>query len=792
MKRRLFVRIFIVISIIVIAACCAKAPKQVKVDDDSGKEILHSPHSTTLPAPEGSPSTGDAPAVSALEDIRPEPSMASTQEPIPSPVTIPKKAVEYETATSGSEREAEKTAPMAKPKPQAYTQPLADYSKAPSPTPTMAKKARLQSRRVGRGKMSPTQPWETTGLDTELWVIAKAPSDSKRKPDKEPPRLNAIVPGEAKEIPLPLKHTDVRAKVSGFIASVDVRQAYHNPYDAKIEAVYVFPLPQSAAVTDFVMIVGDRKIRGLIREKEEAKRIYNQAKSQGYRASLLTQERPNIFQQKVANIEPGKNIDIVLSFFNPLPYRDGEFEFVFPTVVGPRFNPPGTTNGVGAAGRGKPGRSGQSSEVQYLAPDEKSGHDIAISLDIDAGLEIEKVYSRTHAIQVDRKGESRAVVTLSPNDRVPNKDFVVRYKTAGKKVKTGMMVHRAEDGNYFSLLLQPPENMKNLPRMPREMVFVLDCSGSMSGQPLAKAKRAIRRCLQKLQPDDTFQVIRFSSNASALGPNPVPATQKNVKKGLRYVKSLRGGGGTMMIEGIKAALDFPHDEGRLRIVSFMTDGYIGNEWEILAAVKQKLGASRIFSFGIGNSVNRYLLERMAKIGRGAVAFVGLNDSSADKVDEFYDRASRPALANIKIDWSDLNATDVYPKEIPDLFVGRPVVISGRFMGDPASGIRVEGQTGKKRTSHSVKLEGGGTSHPGIRSVWARWKIADLSDRENYAPSQELRNEIRETSLSYGLLSKYTAFLAVDGSERTKGEHGYTVHVPVPVPDGVRYDTTVSE
>lgn len=636
-----------------------------------------------------------------------------------------------------------------------------------------------------------TQPWETTGLDTELWIIAKVPSDRK-PPVKKPPRLSAVIPGEKKEIPLPLRSTDVNAKVTGFISTVDVRQSYHNPYDAKIEAVYVFPLPQSSAVTDFVMIVGDRKIRGLVREKEEAKRIYSEAKSQGYRASLLTQERPNIFRQKVANIEPGKNIDIVLSFFNPLQYRDGEYEFVFPTVVGPRFNPPGHKDGIGAVGRGKPGKSGQPTEVQYLKPGEKSGHEITMRLDIDAGVEIEKVYSRSHAIKVERKSDSRSVVTLSPHDRVPNKDFVVRYKTAGKEVKTGMMVHRAEDGNYFSLLLQPPENIGDLPRMPREMVFVLDCSGSMSGKPIAMVKKAIRRCLRNLDADDTFQIIRFSSRASTLGPAPVPATRENVKKGLDYLDSLNSGGGTMMIEGIRAALDFPHDERRLRIVSFMTDGYIGNEAEILAAVKQKLGASRIFSFGVGNSVNRYILERMAKMGRGAAAFIGLNDSAAEKVDQFYDRVSRPALANIEIDWNGLRATDVYPKEIPDLFVERPIIVTGRFTGE-TSKIRVNGRAGGERKTYSVSTNTSkDAEHPGIRSVWARWKIADLSDRENYEPSDALRNEIMATSLSYGLLSKYTAFLAVDGLERTKGDHGYSVNVPVPVPDGVRYDTTVSE
>ena len=641
----------------------------------------------------------------------------------------------------------------------------------------------------------PPEPWEATGLDTELWVIEKAPLEwQDGDVEEESIQLRAKLPQQKKEIPLPLEHTDVNAKISGFIATVEVLQKYHNPYEAKIEAVYVFPLPQSAAVTDFVMVVGERRIRGLVREKEEAKRIYQEAKRQGYRASLLTQERPNIFKQKIANIEPGKRIDISITFFNPLQYKDGEFEFVFPTVVGPRFNPPGHKDGIGAVGRGKPGRSGEPTEVPYLAPDEIGRHDITIMVDIDAGVSLERIYSRTHVIRIAQKGESKAMVTLSPSDSVPNKDFVLRYRTAGRQVKTAMMVHRAKDGNYFSLLLQPPANLRDLPRMPREMVFVLDCSGSMSGRPLEKAKEAARRSLRNLEEDDTFQIIRFSSNASSLGPRPIPATRENVRKGLRYLNSLNSQGGTMMIEGIKAALDFPHDDGRLRIVSFMTDGYIGNESEILAAVKNKLGSSRIFSFGVGSSVNRYLLERMAKIGRGAVAYVGLDESDGEEVDQFYDRAARPALAHIKIDWGGLEVTDVYPRSIPDLFIGRPIVITGRFTKCDSTTVRITGQVGRERRMLPVAVypDFYEAKHPGIRSVWARWKIADLSDQETYAPSEELRSEIISTSINYSLLSRYTAFLAVDSHERTKGDHGYTVNVPVPVPDGVRYETTVKE
>ena len=625
----------------------------------------------------------------------------------------------------------------------------------------------------------------------EIWVIAKAEVAVTVR-DPETPGCGAMLaklPEEEKEIPLPLKHTDVRGRISGYIATVEVTQQFHNPYDKKIEAVYVFPLPQNAAVNEFIMVIGERRIRGIIRERKEAERIYQQARSQGHVASLLTQERPNIFTQKVANIEPGKQIDINIKYFNTLAYVDGWYEFVFPMVVGPRFNPPGFTDGVGAVGRGKGGISGQKTEVQYLKPGERSGHDISLAVDINAGVAVEKITCSNHAITKTFKTKENVAVKLSSLDTIPNKDFVLRYKVTGKWVKSALVPHRDKRGGIFTLMLYPPENLSHLKRAPMEMIFVLDCSGSMSGKPIAKAKDAIRRALRKLEPDDTFQIIRFSNNASQLGPKPVPVTKDSIRKGLEYVDSLRGSGGTMMIEGIKAALDFEHDPHRFRLVSFMTDGYIGNETQILAAVHERLGESRIFSFGVGSSVNRYLLDRMAKLGRGAVAYIGLDDSAGEVVDLYYDRISHPALADVIIDWGDMQVTDVYPRHIPDLFVGRPVIITGRFSGE-ANTIRVSGSVGDLTQELSIGVDLDDSSHPGIACVWARKKIEDLANQAAYDQETDLPGQIKQVALNYSLMSAYTAFVAVDSSHKTAGDHGITVVVPVPVPEGVRYDTTV--
>lgn len=630
----------------------------------------------------------------------------------------------------------------------------------------------------------------------EVWVIqapGKRPIPNQGQDEVGCGELRVKLPEGGEEMPLPLKHTDVNADVKGYIASVRVKQQYHNPYAEKIEAVYVFPLPQNAAVSDFIMTIGDRKIRGIIREKEEAQRIYQDARSQGYVASLLTQERPNIFTQKVANIEPGKEIDIDITYFNALKYSEGEYEFVFPMVVGPRYNPPGSTDGIGAVGRGNQGASGQSTEVEYLKPGERLGRDISLTVNIDAGVSIEKIYSNTHAIDQERSAPNKAKVSIKSSDALPNKDFVLRYKVAGDKVKTALMTERDETGGYFTLILQPPANLKDLPRAPKEMVFVLDCSGSMNGWPMDKAKKAMRRALKNLNSDDAFQIIRFSNNASALGPAPIPATPENIEKGLNYLETLRGSGGTQMIEGVKASLNFPHDEKRFRIVSFMTDGYIGNEAQILGEVNTRLGASRIFSFGVGSSVNRYLIERMAKIGKGAVAYLTTNDSDVEAIDQFYDRIGHPGLADIEIDWGGMEVSDVYPKTIPDLFVGRPIIITGRFKGRGQTEVKVKGHVAGENQALTVKvnlddLEGKQT---GISKIWARAKIADLMD-SMAATGVQAKEDVMSTALNHGLVSAYTAFAAVDSTRKTEGDHGTTVAVPVPMPEGVRYETTVLE
>jgi Ca-activated chloride channel family protein len=638
----------------------------------------------------------------------------------------------------------------------------------------------------------------------ELWVIAEATEFEDKPGADDAPGCGALVttlPGRDGFVPVPLEHTGVTGHISGYIASVDVAQRFHNPYDTKIEAVYVFPLPENAAVRDFLMTIGDRTIRGVIREREEAQRIYDAAKARGHVASLMSQERPNIFTQKVANIEPGKRIDVTITYFNTLAYSDGWFEFVFPMVVGPRFNPGPTAGagaGVGAVPRDEVGASGQAVEVAYLRPTERSGHDISVDLRIDAGVSIEEVRSATHRIDVDREGDSVRRVRLARSDTVPNRDLVVRYRVAGDTVKSALFTHIGRDGaGYFTMMLVPPQLPASMDRAPVEFVFVIDSSGSMNGEPIRLAKEAVRTALDALRPDDSFQIIDFSDSVSHLGSRPLAATPENIRRGRKHLDSMGAGGGTHMMLGIQAALRFPMDEARSRFVVFLTDGYIGNESQILAEIDREIGDARIFSFGIGSSVNRHLLDEMARTGRGAVAYIGLRDRARDVMGMFFERVSRPALRDVRIDLGSMAGAEMYPERIPDLFVGRPVVITGRYDAARAgvgtsSGVRVVGNAGGRRVTMDVATESRGADRTGaLEAIWARAKIASLTNASLRGdPHGELTGAIRHTALAHGLLSQFTSFLAVDSMVITEGDRGVTVPVPVPVPQGVEYSTTV--
>jgi len=597
--------------------------------------------------------------------------------------------------------------------------------------------------------------------------------------------------GEVLEFPL--KHTSVRAEVSAFLARVDVKQTFGNPSKNPIEAVYVFPLPENAAVDDMTMKIGDKVIKGVIKKREEARKIYEAAKNAGKTASLLEQERPNIFTQSVANIMPGDNIEISISYVADLKYEDGVYEFLFPTVVGPRYIPGNTVIGKQGGGWAPdtdivPDASRITPPV--LPPGTRSGHDIDIEVKIHQPTKFKDLHSVSHRIETSANEGFDTDIKLASDDKIPNKDFILRWTVAGEKPEAGVLTTGKSGEGFFLVQIVPKKAPKSSEITPKEMYFVVDTSGSMTGAPLAKAKEAMKRAISGMNPKDTFTILNFSMSVSTFSSTPLPNTPENVQKGLAYLDALQAGGGTEMLSGIRAALSGQNDKSdRIRIVLFMTDGYIGNENEILAEIQKSLGQARLFSFGVGSSVNHFLLDQMAEVGRGSVAYVRPDESTKHAIDRFYEMISSPYLTDVKLEYQGLEPLDVYPKKIPDLFQGKPLTIFGRF-GKPGSGaVVVKGNIAGKPVSFNVPVEfpKNQEANSSLASLWARTKIKDLDTQMYRGEKPEIVNQITELALKYRLMSKYTSFVAVEEKVRNVDGKLTTVQVPVEMPEGVSYE-----
>lgn len=589
----------------------------------------------------------------------------------------------------------------------------------------------------------------------------------------------------------PLKHTDVKADISGFLVRATVTQEFENTNDHKIEAVYTFPLPNNAAVDDLTMLVGGRTVKGKIKKREEAKQIYEDARRNGNVASLLNQERPNIFTQSVTNIMPGEKIKIVISYVETLKYEDGNYEFVFPMVVGPRYIP---GNAISKADSGWANNTDRVPDASRITPNvakpgTRAGHDISVEVSLDAGVPLDNVISKTHDVDIKRNGNNKAVVALKNQATLPNKDFILKYDVAGKKINDAVLTHNGTNGGFFQLILQPPDRPATDQITPKELVFVLDTSGSMSGFPIEKAKEAMKHAIDGLNPRDTFNLVTFAGDTHVLFPKPVAATAENLRLAQNFLADRRGGGGTEMMKAIRAALDPTDSQEHVRIVCFMTDGYIGNENEIISEIKQHPNA-RIFSFGIGSSVNRFLLDKMAQAGRGEVEYVALNDDGSKAAKRFHERVQNPLLTDIEVDWGGLQVADVLPKQIPDLFSAKPLILTGKYKAAGQATIRLRGkQAGQMLTREiAVDFPAAQPQHNVLATLWARTKIDDLTMQDpGNAERLDLRESITALGLQYRLMTQYTSFVAVEEKIITDGTTPRRVDVPVEMPEGVSYE-----
>ena len=521
--------------------------------------------------------------------------------------------------------------------------------------------------------------------------------------------------------PCPLKHTEVKTEISGFLARVTVTQHFENPFADKIEAVYTFPLPQAAAVDDMTIVVGNRTIKGKIMRREEAQATYDAAKAKGQVAALLNQERPNIFTQAVANILPGQQISVTISYVETLKYDEGSYEWSFPMVVGKRYIPyqEPATQPSRAADQGGTQTPIDANErvpdAERITPPVmpkgmRAGHDISIEVNIDAGVPLVNFQSKTHEIESLQPGLGRAVVRLKDQATIPNKDFVLKYDVAGSQIEDALLFHRKGADGFFTFILQPPQRVTVADVTPKELVFVLDTSGSMGGFPIEKAKQTMMLALDGLYPNDTFNVITFAGDTRILFDAPVPATPQNIAKAKHLLANTDGNGGTEMMNAIRAALEPSDAQDHVRITCFMTDGQVGNDMEIIAEV-QKHPKARVFAMGFGDAPNRFLLDKITEYGRGEVEYVTENADAKHAAQRFHERVRNPLLTDLAIDWSGFPVSDVYPKTIPDLFSAKPVVLSGRYTAGGTGMIRLKGMmSGREfiRNSRAVSRAGDST------------------------------------------------------------------------------------
>ena len=575
----------------------------------------------------------------------------------------------------------------------------------------------------------------------------------------------------------PLRHTDVQVRIAGPLARVTVTQEFHNPFAEKIEAVYTFPLPPDSAVDDMTMHVGDRTIRGLIKPRDEARKIYEEARRTGRIAGLLDQERPNIFTQAVANILPGATVQIQIGYVETVPYEAGAYSFNFPMVVAPRYMP---RRGVPDAARIAPPVTPEGT---------RAGHDIAVEVHLDAGVPIGAIESRTHDVAIERPNPRQAVVKLRDKSVIPNKDFILKYGVAGRRVEDAVLTHTG----YFTLLLQPPDRVQPAEIAPKELVFVLDTSGSMSGFPIEKAKEAMGLALDGLHPRDTFNLITFSGDTHILFPNPVPATPENRRLAREFLNSRSGSGGTEMMKAIRASLAPSDAPERTRVVCFMTDGEVGNDLDILAEVQRHPNA-RVFAFGIGGSVNHFLLDGMARYGRGEVEYVGLRDDGSAAARRFHERVRSPLLTDIAIDWGGLAVTSVYPARIPDLFAAKPLVVSGRYTSPGAGVIRLRGKMAGRDFTREIRvnLPASEPENAMLATLWARRRVEDLMSQDfgglqRGAMRDDLKQQITKLGIDYRLMTPFTSFVAVEEKVITEGGAPRRVEVPVEMPEGMSYE-----
>jgi Ca-activated chloride channel family protein len=617
---------------------------------------------------------------------------------------------------------------------------------------------------------------------------------------------------DGRRVAFPLLKTDVLVDIQGDVANVKVVQTFENPLPQPVHARYLFPLNKDAAVHRLTMRVGDEIVRARIQEVRQAEQTFQRAKSEGKAAALLKQSRPNMFTQQIANLMPGLPIRVEIEYAQIVPRIDKRYRLVVPLVVGPRFQPPGAgARPVPSLAADEPPRESDAItfgqwEVEALpaypevfgltVPDAVDAKRVSLKVRLEAGVSIASVASDTHELTVQSPSDRVRVITLAEGRSIDNRDLVLSYSLAGDVNQAGLLAHYDERGGFFSLLIEPPAAPLDAQILPREMVFLLDCSGSMNGLPMEASKAFMRAALKSLKPTDSFRIIRFSDSATEFSTTPLPASAFNVRRGLRYTQALYGSGGTMMSSGIRQALGTRQAEDTVRIVVFLTDGYIGNELEVLRLVERELDDARLYAFGVGTGVNRYLLSELGRVGRGFTRYMDPTEDVEEVAQSLAGRLESPLLTNIEVDWGELQTEGLSPARIPDLFAGDSIRIQGRYAVPGSYQLAIKGRTRGRDANLPLEVALPGELAAGsaaIATIWARSAVADAMHqlvtpqprRPAMLSDADIKQQVTTLGLEFALVTQWTSFVAV--SERvynaSPGETG-TRDVPLSMVKGV--------
>jgi Ca-activated chloride channel family protein len=577
---------------------------------------------------------------------------------------------------------------------------------------------------------------------------------------------------------LPLKSTKASVNISGVIADVLVTQVYKNDGRKPLEAVYIFPASTRAAVYGMKMTIGKRVIEAKIKKRDEARREYEQARDAGKNASLLEQQRPNVFQMNVANIMPGDEIKVELRYTELLVPTDRIYEFIYPTVVGPRYS---NQKAAGAS------PSEQWVENPYLHQGELSVTTFDINVLINAGMPIKDLACPSHKVKAVYENQAVAKVSLDKAEaHGGNRDYILRYRLDGDKIQTGLLLFQGERENFFVFMAQPPRKISNAGIPGREYIFIVDVSGSMRGFPLNISKQLLSDLIGNLRATDRFNVLLFSGGSSLMAEESLPATRENIQKAVETIERQQGGGGTELLPALQRALSLKKKKDFSRTLVIVTDGYVRVEEEAFDLIRKNLNNANMFAFGIGTSVNRHLIEGMAHVGMGEPFIITRPDAAQDQAQRFRKMIQSPVLTQVKVSFSGFNTYDVEPLSVPDVLAERPVLVFGKWRGNAGGTIRVSGVAGEGKYTESVKVVNYKASgeNAALKYLWARHRIMLLSDYNRLRSDDKRIQEITELGLNYDLLTAYTSFVAVDNQVRNVNGKWTTVKQPLPLPEGV--------